>query len=64
MVIVDDVDAHYARAVAAGAEILAEPTDMEYGEREYTALDLDGHRWTFAQHIADVDPAVFTAHPA
>ena len=28
------------------------------------ALDLDGHRWTFAQHIADVDPAVFTADPA
>jgi uncharacterized glyoxalase superfamily protein PhnB len=64
MVIVDDVDAHYARAVAAGVEILAEPTEMEYGEREYTALDLDGHRWTFAQHIADVDPAVFVSNPA
>ena len=64
LVIVADVDAHHARAAAAGVEILAEPADTEYGEREYTAVDLEGHRWTFAQHIADVDPAVFTSDSA
>ena len=57
MVLVDDVDAHHARAAAAGAQVIAEPTDQVYGEREYKVFDLDGHRWTFAQHIEDVDPA-------
>jgi uncharacterized glyoxalase superfamily protein PhnB len=64
MVIVDDVDAHYARAVAAGAQTRTEPSDMVYGEREYQVIDLEKHLWTFAQHIADVDPAMFTADPA
>ena len=64
MVIVDDVDEHFERAVAAEAQIVTGPTDMIYGEREYTVLDLDGHRWTFAQHVADVDPETFTRFPA
>ncbi|HEX9942349.1 MAG TPA: hypothetical protein VGG03_10055 [Thermoanaerobaculia bacterium] len=32
------------------------PTDMLFGERQYTAEDLGGHRWTFSQSIADVAP--------
>ncbi len=64
MVVVDDVDAHYAAAIAAGAQTVTEPSDMEYGEREYQAIDLERHHWTFTQHVADVDPAVFTANPA
>jgi hypothetical protein len=32
------------------------PTDFPYGERQYTVEDLAGHRWTFTQSIADVDP--------
>ncbi len=59
MVVVEDVDAHHARAVAAGAEVTSDPTDQIYGEREYTVVDLDGHAWTFTQHLADVDPATF-----
>jgi uncharacterized glyoxalase superfamily protein PhnB len=55
-VLVDDVDAHYERAKAAGAEILAEPEDQEYGDRRYTALDPEGHRWFFAQQIRQPDP--------
>jgi uncharacterized glyoxalase superfamily protein PhnB len=50
-VLVDDVDAHYERAKAAGAEILAEPEDQEYGDRRYTARDPEGHYWFFAQQI-------------
>jgi uncharacterized glyoxalase superfamily protein PhnB len=54
---VADVDAHYRRAEKAGARIPAPPADHKYGERQYTAEDLDGHRWTFSQTVADVDPA-------
>jgi len=54
---VDDADAHCAHARARGATILDDPRDFPYGERQYTAEDLAGHRWTFSQTIADVDPA-------
>ena len=46
---VDDVDAHCARARAAGAEILDEPEDQDYGARRYHCRDLEGHSWYFAQ---------------
>ena len=45
---VDDVDAHYKHAAAAGARIDSEPTDQEYGQREYGARDPEGHRFWFA----------------
>lgn len=44
---VDDVDAHYARAVEHGATILREPQDPGVGFRIYTAEDPEGHRWMF-----------------
>jgi uncharacterized glyoxalase superfamily protein PhnB len=56
MIRVPDVDAHYRIAVAAGAQILAALTDHVYGERQYTAVDPAGHRWTFTQSVADVAP--------
>jgi uncharacterized glyoxalase superfamily protein PhnB len=56
MVRVEDVDAHRANAAAHGAKILMEPTDFEYGERQYTAEDPAGHQWTFSQTLADVAP--------
>lgn len=55
-VLVDDVDAHFAAAQAAGAEIKQEPTDQEYGERRYTARDPEGHHWFFAQPTREVAP--------
>lgn len=57
LVRVEDADAHCAHARAAGATVVAEPADQPYGERQYTAVDPDGHTWTFSQTIADVDPA-------
>lgn len=57
LVRIEDADAHCAHARAAGATITAEPADFPYGERQYTAVDPDGHTWTFSQTIADVDPA-------
>lgn len=56
MVRTGDVDAHCQRSRERGAEIVAEPQDFPYGERQYTVLDLGGHRWTFSQSIADVAP--------
>ena len=46
-----DVDAHFARARAAGARIDSEPTDQPYGQREYGARDPEGHRWWFATPV-------------
>jgi uncharacterized glyoxalase superfamily protein PhnB len=54
---VDDIDAHYQRAVAAGARIASELRDHSWGERTYWALDLEGHRWRFAQPIREVPPS-------
>jgi uncharacterized glyoxalase superfamily protein PhnB len=48
---VDDLDAHFARAVEAGATILREPEEPGVGFRIYTTEDLEGHRWMFGQRI-------------
>jgi uncharacterized glyoxalase superfamily protein PhnB len=52
-VYVDDVDAHYRRARAAGATIVTTLEDMPWGDRRYQAADREGHQWTFAQCIGD-----------
>jgi len=61
---VDDADAVYERARAAGAEILEEPSDQEYGERRFTARDLEGHHWYFAHAIAELQPEEWGAERA
>jgi uncharacterized glyoxalase superfamily protein PhnB len=53
---VEDVDAQCARARAHGAQVLEEPTEHPYGERECTVEDLAGHRWQFTQTLRDVAP--------
>jgi len=60
-VTVEDVDRHFQRAKEFGARIVAPPTDMTFGERQYTAEDLGGHWWTFSQHVADVAPDMWGA---
>jgi len=47
---VDDVDAHCARARQAGAEILEEPADQDYGARSYRARDREGNIWSFGDY--------------
>jgi PhnB protein len=54
MVYVHDVDAHYAHAVDAGADITMTVQDAFYGERRYEATDLEGHRWHFAERFGDI----------
>jgi uncharacterized glyoxalase superfamily protein PhnB len=50
-VMVDDVDRHYERAVAAGATVVYPPRDMEYGVREYDARDLEYGLWSFMRSL-------------
>jgi uncharacterized glyoxalase superfamily protein PhnB len=56
MVRVADADGHCENARRSGARIVNPPTNYPYGERQYTAEDFGGHRWTFSQTFADVDP--------
>jgi uncharacterized glyoxalase superfamily protein PhnB len=56
MVRVEAIDSHYERVKQSGARIVSAPADYPYGERQYTVEDPGGHRWTFSQTIADVDP--------
>jgi uncharacterized glyoxalase superfamily protein PhnB len=57
-VIVDDADAHCARARAAGAKIIEPPTTNDYGDdywtdRSYRAEDPEGHQWWFWHRVRD-----------
>jgi uncharacterized glyoxalase superfamily protein PhnB len=61
---VEDAAAHHRRALSHGARIANEPADYPYGERQYTAVDPGGHRWTFSESIADVDPVSWGGTPA
>jgi uncharacterized glyoxalase superfamily protein PhnB len=51
---VPEIDAHYLRAKAAGAEIVMEITDTEYGSRDYSAKDPEGNLWHFGTYLPDV----------
>jgi uncharacterized glyoxalase superfamily protein PhnB len=53
---VEDARAHCEHARAHGATIRTEPTDWEYGERQYEAEDPAGHRWIFSETLRDVAP--------
>ncbi len=48
--IVDDVDARHDTARAAGAEVVYEPTDQDYGGRAYACLDPEGNIWHFGSY--------------
>jgi uncharacterized glyoxalase superfamily protein PhnB len=61
---VGDVDRHYEQARRFGARILGPPETHSFGERQYTAEDLCGHRWTFSQSVADVAPEAWGGRQA
>ncbi len=56
MVRVENVKEHHVRARQHGVQITRPPADYPYGERQYSAVDFAGHRWTFSESIADVAP--------
>ena len=49
-VVVEDVDAHYATACAVGADIVEAINDTDYGSRQYSARDPEGHLWCFGTY--------------
>jgi uncharacterized glyoxalase superfamily protein PhnB len=51
-----DLDAHHARAAAAGATILRQPFDTDYGSRDYIARDPEGHVWCFGTYDPLANP--------
>jgi PhnB protein len=59
LVYIDNVDEHYDRARAAGARIVSALEELPWGDRRYQASDPEGHQWTFAEHLRDVE---LTAH--
>jgi uncharacterized glyoxalase superfamily protein PhnB len=52
-VMADDVDEHHRRAVAAGADIVMEPTDQDYGSRDYAVRDFEGNVWAFGTYAPE-----------
>ena len=61
-VVLKDVNAHYDRASAAGADVVRLPVDMDYGSREYTVRDPEGHLWSFGTYdmaASDGAPTIF-----
>ncbi len=56
LVYVPDVDAAFARALAAGAKAVRPVQDQFYGDRSGTLEDPFGHQWTLATHVEDVSP--------
>lgn len=60
-VFVPDIDVHYERAKAAGAEIVRELETQGYGDRVYGCLDCEGHPWYFGQRLDDAAHDAATA---
>jgi predicted enzyme related to lactoylglutathione lyase len=61
MVRVENIDEHCARARQFGARILSPPDSKPFGERQYSAEDLEGHRWAFTESVAEVQPEAWGA---
>ena len=59
MVRVRNIDAHCQRARQFGAPILSPPDTKPFGERQYSAEDLEGRRWAFTESVADAEPAAW-----
>ena len=59
-IVIDDVDAHHAKSLAAGAEIVIALMDEDYGGRVYSCRDFEGHVWSFGRY----DPWAAAAPPS
>ena len=60
-VFVEDVEAHFLRAKAAGARIVEAIHETGYGELQYGVEDLEGHHWLFSRHARNVSPHAWGA---
>jgi uncharacterized glyoxalase superfamily protein PhnB/predicted enzyme related to lactoylglutathione lyase len=55
-VFVEEIEAHYRHTKSAGAKLVEELHETEYGEFQYAAIDLEGHHWLFSKHVRDMSP--------
>lgn len=60
-IFIEDLEAHFARAQAAGVTLVEDLHETVYGELQYAALDLDGHHWLFSRHARDLSPDAWGA---
>ncbi len=60
-IFVEDVESHYTHARAAGANIVEDLHETEYGELQYGVEDVEGHHWLFSRHARDVSPEAWGA---
>src|SRR5688572_5689485 len=63
MLYVDDADALWRKAIAAGAKELQPLKDQFYGDRSGSLVDPFGHTWTIATHVEDVSPEEMKRRP-
>jgi uncharacterized glyoxalase superfamily protein PhnB len=52
-IVTDDIDARFERAVAAGARVLREPRDEDYGGRDFMVQDPEGVIWSFGTYAPE-----------
>ena len=60
-IFIEDVEPHFEHSKAAGAKIVEELHETEYGELQYGVEDLEGHHWLFSRHERDVSPDAWGA---
>jgi len=60
-VFVEEIEQHYARAKAAGANLVEDLHETEYGELQYAVIDPEGHHWLFSRHARDLSPETWGA---
>jgi uncharacterized glyoxalase superfamily protein PhnB len=60
-IFVQDVERHFEHSKAAGANIVEDLHETEYGELQYGVEDLEGHHWLFSRHARDVSPDAWGA---
>lgn len=60
-IFIEDVAGHFEHSKAAGAKIVEDLHETEYGELQYGVEDLEGHHWLFSRHARDVSPDAWGA---
>ena len=60
-IFIEDVERHFEHGKAAGANIVEDLHETEYGELQYGVEDLEGHHWLFSRHARDMSPETWGA---
>jgi uncharacterized glyoxalase superfamily protein PhnB len=60
-IFIEDLVRHFEHSKAAGAKIVEDLHETEYGELQYGVEDLEGHHWLFSRHTRDVTPDAWGA---